>query len=494
MLEEVKKKNQQESFTQKVEDLKMKSSKASKQCQARINNVEPTEERITGRGGLSLFVEYLEQIGIFPLLESFFGGIRKSKKGLPVAEMFKQILCFFMDGTSRRLEYFDSLANDPGYAGTIQTKQRAMASSHAVKRFMKAFPFRLCWLFRLILLRLFLWRLHVNKPSMIVLGIDLVILDNDDAEQREQVRATYKKVKGFGALNMTWGNLVVDSILRSGEKHSNHSQSVHQMVKRVVKKIRKSYREDVPIFFRLDAGFFDQELLALFERLGVGYTLSGKLYQDIVQLMERTPQQQWQYYFASAAEEDERIWEYYEFGDRRDAWKHFRRAIFTRPMCDETGKVYLPMTRPCQVIYTNLGMGGYVDELLHKAGYGAHITAHSVIGLHHGRGDDELVFRAVKDFGGEILPFRRFAPNAVYYFCMMLTYFLFGCFKEDVCAGVISREAYPTTVRRQVIDIAAKVVRHAHSVVLKVTRPVWEELNFEALWNRCKSPPRIHLA
>ncbi|MFT8131018.1 hypothetical protein, partial [Salmonella enterica] len=30
--------------------------------------------------------------------------------------------------------------------------------------------------------------------------------------------------------------------------------------------------------------------------------------QDIVQLMERTPQQQWQYYFASAAEEDERIW------------------------------------------------------------------------------------------------------------------------------------------------------------------------------------------
>ncbi len=469
----------------------MKTSKASKQCQARINDVEPTEEQISGRGGLSLFVHYLEQTRLHAYLESLFGRVRKSKKGLPVAELLKQILCFFADGTSMRLEYFDSLAKDPGYAGTIQTKPEAMASSHAVKRFMKAFPLPLVWLFRSVLLELFLWRLRLNRPKEIELGIDLVIMDNDDATQREGVRPTYKKIKGFGALNMTWGNTVVDSVLRSGDKHSNHGSSVSRMVKRVVKKIREGYRADVPIIFRLDSGFLDQRLLAEFERLQVGYTVSGKLYQDITRLMERTPQRHWQYYFASAEEEDGRIWEYCEFGDRRGTWKTFRRAIFTRPMCNEAGKVYLPTARPCQMIYTNLGTGGEVDRQLEEAGQGHLTTAHGVIGLHHRRGGDELVFRSVKDFGGETLPFKRFTPNAVYYYCMLLAYFLFGCFKQDVCHDVIPEGAYPTTVRRQVIDIAAKVIRHAHSVILKVTQSVWEELNFKALWERCKTAPPI---
>ena len=40
----------------------MDMSKASKQGQARINEVEPTEEGISGRGGLSLFIHYLESL------------------------------------------------------------------------------------------------------------------------------------------------------------------------------------------------------------------------------------------------------------------------------------------------------------------------------------------------------------------------------------------------------------------------------------------------
>ena len=77
-------------------------------------------------------------------------------------------------------------------------------------------------------------------------------------------------------------------------------------------------------------------------------------------------------------------------------------------MCDEVGKVYLPLIRPCQVIYTNLGTGGEVDRQLEEAGQGHLTTAHGVIGLHHRRGEDELAFRSVKDFGGEILPFKGF--------------------------------------------------------------------------------------
>lgn len=60
--------------------------------------------------------------------------MRKSSKGLPVADLFHPSLCFFFDGTSRYLVHFDALKRDAGYAGAIETAPERMASSHGVKR------------------------------------------------------------------------------------------------------------------------------------------------------------------------------------------------------------------------------------------------------------------------------------------------------------------------------------------------------------------------
>ena len=45
------------------------------------------------RGGLSLFVRYLRHIEIFPQIETFFGSMRRSHKGPPIIEIFKQDVC-----------------------------------------------------------------------------------------------------------------------------------------------------------------------------------------------------------------------------------------------------------------------------------------------------------------------------------------------------------------------------------------------------------------
>ena len=83
----------------------MKKARSSR----RINKIGTTTDTITGRGGLALFSRYLEMIGIFDIISLKFGFIRKSSKGLPVWILFKQIFCFFFDGTSRHLTYFDQL-------------------------------------------------------------------------------------------------------------------------------------------------------------------------------------------------------------------------------------------------------------------------------------------------------------------------------------------------------------------------------------------------
>ncbi len=440
---------------------------------------------MTSRGGLSLFGRYIEGIGIRPTFDRLFGSMRKNGKGQPIDAIMKQVLCYFMDGTSRHLVHFDRLKEDAGYAGAIESAPERLVSSHAVKRFFTAFSGVRIWLFRRLLQGLFLWRLTVTRPAVIELGIDTMVMDNDEAEVRHGVQPTYKKVEGFQPLQMTWGRVIVDAVFRGGKKHSNHGDTVEEMVRHVVRKIRKQYRTDVPIIFKMDSGFFDQDLFAVFEELGVGYVTSGKLYDDIKETVHHRDGRAWRQY-----QTKEQVWDYVEFSDRRGSWKKSRRAIFCRPR-QEGAQLLLEFARPDTILYTNLGVGEAIDEQLTRAGHGGKMTAEGVIALAHGRGCDELVHRGFKDFGHEELPFKRFAPNAAYYYLMAVAFFLFECFKEDVCAGVVPVTAYATTVRRKLIDIAAKIVKKSGKIILKVTSATWNSLKFNVLWEKSGSPPQF---
>ena len=448
-----------------------------------IDDIAITQDTLTGRGGLSLFVRYLRGIGIEPHLERLFGSLRKNRKGLAVFEIFKQLICFFVDGTSRHVVYFDRLGRDAGYAAAIETVPESMISSHALKRFLRSFWWPRIFLFRRLLQKLFLWRLCIAKPSVIILGMDAMVLDNDEARCRHGVEPTYKKVKGFGTLQLSWGRFIVDSVLRSGSKHCNHEETAKEMIRHVVAQIRKHYRADVPIIIRFDSGFFDQKLFGFFESLKIGYIGAGKLYNDVKRYIASIDPLAWGHY-----QNDRQLWDFVEFADRRASWNRFRRALFLCPHYEDRQQL-LAFARPEMVIYTNLGMGQTIDPLIVHAGRADLLKPTGIIETYHARGADELVFRVLKDFASETLPFKRFNQNAAWYYTMLLAFFVFESFKEDVGHPVVPVIAYPTTVRRVLIDFAAKIVSHAGRIILKVTQATWEALHFRDLWIRSGTPP-----
>ena len=463
-----------------------KHSKLYRKKELKISKIEMTSERLTGRAGLTLFVAYLHQIQIFSLIDRFFGSIRKSKKGIAAFELFKQILCYMADGTSRHLTYFDQLAQDPGYAGSIETDMKEMASSHRIKRFFNAFAWTRIFLFRRLLQKLFIWRLKIKQPELIELGIDTMVMDNDDAKCRHGVKPTYKKKKGFQPLQMNWGRLIVDAVFRGGDKHSNHGNTVQQMIRHMVIKIRKQYRPDVPIIIRMDSGFFDQKIFNLCEELKIGYVCGGKLYKDIKAVAGASADETWTRYCSGKKD----YWEYIEFGSKRKTWDRFRRAIYCR-LINDGDQIYLPGCRPDTIIITNIGQGQHIDTLLKKIGAENYLKADGIVACYHERGSDELANRALKDFGHEQLPFKRFNPNAAWYYSMLLGHFLMESFKEDVSAPVLSVSAYATTVRRKLIDIAGKVVSHSEKIILKVSAVCFENLRLPELFKRCQYAPAI---
>jgi hypothetical protein len=450
-----------------------------------IDRVEATSDTLTSRGGLALFVRYLRHIAIYPVLERLFGSIRKSAKGQPVSEVFKQLFCFLVDGTSRHLVYFDDLKKDEGYAAAIETAPERLLSSHAVKRFLGAFSWYRIWLFRTLLKQLFLWRLQLRKPAVIVLGLDTMVMDNDEAQKRHGVEPTYKKVKGFQPLQLIWEGWIIDAVFRGGSKHSNDGDTAIKMIEHMVKFIRRHYGEEVPIIIRLDAGFFDQELFRGCEELQIGYICGGRLYEELQALAEKAETGQWRPY-----RHRQQVWEYLELGDRRRTWQRFRRAVLCRPVTEDRQQL-LDYVRPLSIFYTNLGMGQAIDQRLAAVGQKHYVEAEGLIAGYHGRGADELVHRGLKDFGFEELPFLRFAPNAALYYTMLVAFFLFECFKQDVSGEVIPVEAYATTLRRRLLDVAAKIVRHAGQTILKVAAAAMEQLQFAALWAKSSVPPQF---
>ncbi|MFQ6109743.1 MAG: transposase, partial [Candidatus Aminicenantales bacterium] len=201
---------------------------------------------------------------------------------------------------------------------------------------------------------------------------------------------------------------------RSGKKHSNHGDTVLKMVTHIVSLIRKTYRSSVPIVIRLDSGFFDQKIFECFEKLQIGYICAGKLYDDIKDDVFGMGKDLW-----SRLEKEGQAWDFIEFGNRRQSWDRFRRAIFCHPLMEDH-QLLLEFARPDTLLYTNLGMGQTIDTQLQKVGMGHLLEATEVIQSYHSRGKDELVHRALKDFASETLPFKRFAPNAAFYYTMLV--------------------------------------------------------------------------
>ena len=453
----------------------------------KINKVEITTDTLSSRGGLTFFVKYLESIEIYRVLLEKFSKLKKNQKGVEVGNLFKQVLCFFFDGTSAHLSYFDELAADEGYAAVLENEPARMASSHTMKRFFKAFGVWSGAAFRWVLQRLWIWRLKLEKPELIVVTVDTMVMDNDEALKRDGCDPTYKKKKGFQPLQLIWEGKIVDAIFRRGKKHSNYGKQAAQLLEKNVTLIREHYSWEVPIIVRLDSGFLDEHTSQVLEELSVGFIATGKITDPIKKRIAEIGPRQWKEY-----DNGRQRWAYAGFRYRCESWEKGQdyRALYTRPKYEGQQEL-LEFARPDNIIFTNLEPGTMAWEMLDESQRAQWLEEETIIESHHQRGADELPHRGLKDFGGEQLPFKRFAPNRAYYYLMVISFFLFETFKEDGLEGILPVNAYPTTIRRRLVDLAAKVVCMGHEIILKVGQAAMTRLQLDLLFKRCCQAPCI---
>jgi len=357
-----------------------------------------------------------------------------------------------------------------------------------MKRFFGKFILIANWFYRKILLALFIWRRLVEKPKIIVLFGDSMVLDNNDAKQREGVEPTYKKRLGYQPFHLAWGPYLVDVLFRNGSAHSNHGDDFIKAVGRLVNAIRRFYRADVPIIVVTDSAFLDDKNFRyLEERLNIHYICGGRKYDDIKKYLAAYSRDQFE-----ALSEHKQFWKYIDFGNRLETWSKFRRCIFTTLETDESGQLQLEFVQTDHLIYTNLGQNSELDDLLKQAGGTEYLTATKIIQLDHQGGKGELIHRALKEFATkEQLPFEGFGMNRAYYYFLVIAHFLYEAYKHDLGCDIIPVNCYPNTFRRQLIDFAVKIVKTGGRIILKVTADIFEQLNITQLWQTIRQPQPI---
>lgn len=458
----------------------MKIGSDRKEC--KIHEVEITDDTLSSRGGLSFLLRYLDNTGICSMIEEKFGHLRQSRKGETIGECARQFMTFCMDGTTHPIARFDELKRDPGYAAVQERTVAELLSTASVKRFFSKFNGTTYASYRSLLNELFIWRLKQEKPEVITLHLDTMVLDNNDAKVREGCNVTYKKVLGFQPLQINWGPYIVDMHFRSGEKHSNHGNDAKEAVARLVKLIRDRFDENVPIILNSDSGFLSDENLLFFENeLKIKYVVIGKLYSSVYETMQATCKTEGGRVIAKRAS-----WVCYDFESKLDRWETPRRTILTT-LVAENDQFVLEGIRD-SVMYTNLGNNDRMDCELHMRHQSEYLKTESIVKLAHQNGEEELNHRSVKEFmGSEHLPFTKFGMNGAYYSLMVISHFLMESFRKDVADNVLPCRCYATRVRREIIDIAVKIVHTGHRVILKTTRAVWDALDVGSLWKRCNS-------
>lgn len=452
----------------------------------KINDIAITGDTLSNRGGLSFIMRYLDKTGLFSMVEDRFGHMRKSSKGESIGECARQVVAFCMDGTKHSIARFDELKKDSGYAAVLERDTDSLISTSAAKRFFRKFRGATYSSYRSILNELFVWRLKQEKPAVIELHLDTMVLDNNDAKVREGCNVTYKRVLGFQPLQINWGPYIVDMHFRSGEKHSNHGNDARVAVARVVKLIRERYDEMVPIIISADSGFLSDENLLYFENeLKIKYVVIGKLYSSVYETMQTAEVTE------SARVETKRAsWICYDFTSKLDRWEKPRRTILTTLVAEDDQYV-LEGIRDT-VMYTNLGNNDRMDCELHMRGLENLVKTEGIVKLAHHNGEEELNHRSIKDFmGSEQLPFINFGMNGAYYSLMVISHFLMESFRSDIAGKIIPVRCYATRLRREIIDIAVKIVHTGHRIILKTTQAIWDLLDVKNIWERCNSPAVI---
>ena len=327
-----------------------------------------------------------------------------------------------------------------------------------VSRFLGSFTYKTTQMFRDINFKVFKKLLSKSGLNSITIDIDSSVI-NVEGHQEGATKGYNPKKVGNRCYNIQFAfcdelKAYITGFMRSGNTYT--AKGAAETIKEIVANIKT---DDLEILFRMDSGYFDEEIIQTIESFNCKYLIKAKAYPTL--LREVTYSQK---HFVKGEEGRETT----PLEAKLNTWDKERRFVVSRVLKPEEDRVQLSLLKGSDYKYflfvTNTDL-----------------SAEKVVITYEKRGNAENYIKEAKyDMYVGHLILKSFWANEAVFQMMMLSYNLFLLFKLDAL-DISEYRQQIKTFRLKYVLLAAKIIKTARSVIMKLS----ENYPYKKVYEKC---------
>ena len=417
-----------------------------------INKIDFNDKNLTSNAGLFLLLENAKSNGIFDLIENDLVFDNDSTNKIKMNHI-KTMLCGHFIGIDK-LERLKLLQNNP----LVNEFDISIKEPETVSRFPGNFTFKTTQMFRDINFKIFKKLLSKNNLTSITIDIDSSVINVED-HQEGATKGYNPKTLGNRCYNIQFAfcdelKAYVTGFVRSGNTYTANGAS--EMIKEIVANIKT---DDLDILFRMDSGYFDEEIIKTIESLDCKYLIKGKVYPTLASQVTDPS-----ILFVKGEEGRETTGLF----TKLNKWNKDRRFIVSRVLKPEKDRVQLSLIEGEEYQYFF-----FVTN--------TELSSENVVIAYEKRGNCENYIKEAKyDMAVGHLLLKSFWANEAVFQMMMLAYNLFLLFKFDALSISEYRQQIKT-FRLKYVFLAAKIIKTARYVIMKLS----ENYPYKEVYEKC---------
>ena len=422
-----------------------------------INKIDFKAKNLTSNAGLFLLLGNAKNNEIFDLIENNLVFDNDSTNKIKMNHI-KTMLCGHIVGIDK-LERLKLLQNDP----LVKEFNISVKEPETVSRFLGNFTFKTTQMLRKINFEVFKKLLAKSKLQSITIDIDSSVI-NVEGHQEGATKGYNPKKAGNRCYNIQFAfcdelKAYITGFMRSGNTYTANGAA--EMIKEIVANIKT---DDLDILFRMDSGYFDEEIIRTIESFNCKYLIKAKAYPTLTTKVTDS-----QISFIEGEEGRETM----ELFTKLNTWNKKRRFVVSRVLKPENDRVQLSILPGEEYRYflfvTNTDL-----------------RSEKVVITYEKRGNAENYIKEAKyDMYVGHLILKSFWANEAVFQMMMLSYNLFLLFKFDFLTPAEYRQQIKT-FRLKYVFLAGKIIKTARSVIMKICENYPYQEIYETVWtNRC---------
>ena len=417
-----------------------------------INKIDFAAKNLTSNAGLFLLLENAKTNGIFELIDADLVFDNESTNKIKMNHI-KTMLYGHIVGIDK-LERLKLLQGDP----LINEFDISVKEPETVSRFLGNFSYKTTQMFREINFKVFKKLLCKSKLTSITIDIDSSVV-SVEGHQEGTAKGYNPKKPGNLCYNIQFAfcdelKAYITGFVRSGNTYTANGAA--EMIKEIVANIKT---EDLEILFRMDSGYFDDDIIATIELLDCSYLIKGKEYSTLASQVTDPS-----ILFVKGEEGRETI----ELVTKLNTWDKDRRFVVSRVLKPEKDRAQLSLLEGDEYEYFF-----FVTN--------TELPSEKVVISYEKRGNAENYIKEAKyDMAVGHLLLKSFWANEAVFQMMMLSYNLFLLFKFDFL-GISEFRQQIKTFRLKYVFLAGKIIRSARYVVMKLPA----KYPYQEVFNQC---------